>query len=79
MKLVFALIAATGIAIAVPSLAQDQKAPSQAPQADQGMGGMMMNRDMMTRMNKMMEQCEKMMSGGMHKGMGGKGGLSLTR
>jgi hypothetical protein len=28
------------------------------------MGGMMMNRDMMARMNKMMDQCEKMMGGG---------------
>jgi hypothetical protein len=36
------------------------------------MGGMMMNRDMMARMNKMMDQCEKMMGGG--KGMRHKGG-----
>ena len=72
MKLAIALAAVTGIAFAAPSFAQDQKAPAQTPQAEQGMGGMMMNRDMMARMNKMMDQCEKMMGSG--KGMRHKGG-----
>jgi hypothetical protein len=68
MKFAIALAATAGIAFAATSFAQDQKTPVQTPQAEQGMGGMTMPPDMMARMNKMMDQCEKMMSAGM-KGM----------
>ena len=71
MKLALALAVLAGMALSVPSFAQDQKAPGQAPQTEQGMKGMMkggtMDGDMMARMNKMMDQCEKMM-GNHHKG-----------
>lgn len=74
MKIAFAFAAAAALALAIPAFAQDQKAPDQTPQAEQGMKGMMkggaMDSDMMARMNKMMDRCEKMMGeGGMHKGM----------
>jgi hypothetical protein len=55
VKLAIALAFGTGIAFAAPSFAQDQKTPTQPSQAEQGVAGMMMNRDMMARMNKMME------------------------
>ena len=73
MKLALALAVLAGMTLSVPSFAQDQKAPGQAPQTEQGMKGMMkggtMDGDMMARMNKMMDQCEKMMGNhAMHKG-----------
>lgn len=69
--LVSAVVAA--ITLSIPSFAQDQKAPEQTTQPEQGMrGGMMkggmMDSDMMARMTKMMDQCEKMM-GSHQKGM----------
>jgi len=69
MKIAIALAAIAGIALAVPSLAQDQKPAPQGPQADQGTKGGMMDGNMMARMNKMMDQCEKMMGSEMRKGM----------
>lgn len=64
------LIVAALAALTLPAYAQDQKAPNQMPQAGQGM---MMPPDMMARMNKMMDQCEKMMASGDMKGLKGKG------
>ena len=56
-----ALLAAS-LALSGPSYAQDRKAPPKQ--------GMMMQGDMMARMNAMMDRCEKMMSShGMQKGM----------
>lgn len=62
----------TALFVAISALsslafAQDQKAPSASPKADQPM---MMPAEMMARMNKMMDMCEKMMSNNnMHKSM----------
>jgi hypothetical protein len=54
-----ALLAAD-FALSGPAFAQEQKpAPAMTPQHDQGM----MSADMMARMNKMMDRCEKMMDG----------------
>ena len=70
MKLAISLATVAGIALMAPAFAQDQKAQPETPQAEQGMKGGMMGGDMMTRMNKMMDQCEKMMSErSMHRGM----------
>lgn len=50
-----------------PSYAQDKTAPTASPQADQSKN---MPPEMMARMNKMMDQCEKMMGNSdMRKGM----------
>ena len=68
MKIALAAAIAAAAVLSVPSFAQDQKAPDQPTQNDSGMNGMMQG-DMMARMNKMMDQCEKMMGSGMHKGM----------
>lgn len=52
-----ALLAA-GFALSAPASAQEQKpASAMTPQHDRGM----MSADMMARMNKMMDRCEKMM------------------
>ena len=75
MKIALAAAIAIAAVLSVPSFAQDQKAPDQPTQNDSGMKGMemmkngMMQGDMMARMNKMMDRCEKMMGSGMHKGM----------
>lgn len=63
-----ATLLGAGIALSSPSSAQEQKAPAMSPQSGQGMT---MPPEMMARMNKMMDQCEKMMGKhDMHKGMG---------
>jgi hypothetical protein len=59
MKIMLSLAIAS-IVLAAPSFAQDQKSAPQTPQTEQGMRGM--SGDMMSRMNKMMDHCEKMMS-----------------
>lgn len=64
-----------GLAFSSPSYSQEQKAPAMTPPTGQGMTmppgqGMMMPPEMMARMNKMMDQCEKMMGAhDMHKNM----------
>ena len=63
-KLLFAA-ALVGLALTLPGYAQDQKSQ------DQMMGSqrMTMSPDMMARMNRMMDRCEKMMGGHDMKGM----------
>jgi hypothetical protein len=62
-----AALLVAGLALSSPVYAQDQKPPATSPQAGQGMT---MPPEMMARMNKMMDMCEKMMGdNGMHKGM----------
>jgi hypothetical protein len=52
------VLLAASFALSAPAYAQEQKpAPAMTPQHDQGM----MPADMMARMNKMMDRCEKMM------------------
>ena len=69
-KLTLSAVAAllgAGLALSSPSFAQEQKAPAMSPQTGQGMT---MPPEMMARMNKMMDQCEKMMGNtDMHKRM----------
>lgn len=63
-----AALLVAGLALSLPSYAQDQKAPASTtpPQAGQNMT---MPPEMIARMNKMMDQCEKMMGDDMHNGM----------
>ena len=55
-----------GLSAAIPAYAQDQKPATPAPQAGQAMT---MPPEMVARMNKMMDQCEKMMGDHDMKGM----------
>lgn len=73
------LILATGLvgfALLGSAYAQEQKAPAPAPQANQGM---MMPPEMVARMNKMMDQCEKMMGDDHMKGIKKMKGMKKMR